>query len=417
MKILWIVNVELPDIASEFGRAANTEGWLNVMSVQLVEQSDVQLHIACRCREGDYHKYGKNGIYYYSFFKSTDKRLEEIFSDVQPDLVHIWGTEFEHSYIATCILERLHMTGRTIISIQGLVSIIGEYHYTTSLPAKVIYGRTLAEFLFRRVYTNISDGQREMVRQGDLEQATLQKNVYCIGRTDFDYACIRQINPHITYFHCFETLRDGFYKRRWRLERCKKHTIFFGQSYYPVKGVHIFIKAVAIIKEKYPDIKVKIVGKDIFEKISVKDRLVNRSYPRYLRELINRHELRTCIEWLGQQTEEEMIEQYCSSNVFVSSSLIENSSNSIGEAMLLGMPIVASDVGGIKSLMEHHKEGILYQETAPYMLADGVIRIFENDEWACQLGENAHQRASIIHDRDNNLKKLLEIYKTVAKRG
>lgn len=42
--------------------------------------------------------------------------------------------------------------------------------------------------------------------------------------------------------------------------------------------------------------------------------------------------------------------------------------------MLLVMPIVTSDVGGIKSLLKHNKEGILYQETAPYMLADGVIR-------------------------------------------
>lgn len=417
MNVLWFVNVELPSIAMEFGRVVNTGGWLNVMSEQLSKQFGIELHIAYPGKQDCCAKFEHRGIYYYSFSKSFYECIQNIIIDVQPDLVHIWGTEFEHSYIATCILERLHMIGRTIISIQGLVSIIGEYHYATCLPVKVIYGRTLAEFLFRRVYTNISDAQREMIRQGDLEQITLQKNVFCIGRTDFDYACIRQINPHMTYFHCYETLREGFYKRRWRLERCEKHTIFFGQSYYPVKGVHIFIEALAIIKEKYPDIKVKIVGKDIFEKISVKDRLVNRSYPRYLRELINRHELRTCIQWLGQQTEEEMIEQFCSSNVFVSSSLIENSSNSIGEAMLLGMPIVASDVGGVKSLMEHNKEGILYQETAPYMLADGVIRIFENDEWACQLGENAHQRASIIHDRDNNLKKLLEIYKTVAKRG
>lgn len=414
MKVLWIVNVELPNIAEKFGRTVNTGGWLHAMSVQLADQEEVELHIACLCNEDNYNRYEKEGVYYYSFSKPLYKRLEEIIIDVKPDLIHIWGTEFEHSFVATCILEKLQLIEHTVISLQGLVSIYGKFHYITGLPAKVVYARTIAEFFFREIYTNIADGQKNMIRQGEKEILTLQKNKYCIGRTDFDYACVRQINPSMKYFHCNETLREGFYERRWDIEKCKKHTIFFGQSYYPVKGIHIFIQALVIIKERYPDIKVKIVGKNIFEKNSVKDKLVNRSYPKYLRKLIIQNGLRDCIEWLGQQTEEEMIEQYCNSNVYVCASLIENSSNSVGEAMLLGMPVVASDVGGIKSLLEHNKEGILYQETAPYMLADGVIRIFENNRLASYLGENAYKRACITHDREKNKSDLLKIYSEVT---
>lgn len=415
MKVLWIVNIEMPNIAVEFGRTVNTGGWLNVMSAQLANQEEVELHIACLCKKNSYNRYEKKGVYYYSFSKPFYKRLEEIISNIKPDLIHIWGTELEHSFVATCILEKLYLIEHTVISLQGLVSVIGKFHYITGLPSRVVYARTIAEFFFRKIYTNIADEQRNMISRGKKEALTIQKCKYCIGRTDFDYAYIRQLNSRMKYFHCNETLREGFYENRWSIEKCKRHTIFFGQSHYPVKGVHVFVQALAIIREKYPDVKVKIIGKNIFEKNRLRDKLVNRSYPKYLRKLIIQNGLRDCIEWLGQQTEKEMIEQYCNSNVYVCASLIENSSNSVGEAMLLGMPIVASDVGGIKSLLEHNKEGILYQETAPYMLADGVIRIFENDNLACQLGEKAYKRACITHDREKNLSDLLKIYRSIAR--
>lgn len=414
MRVLWIVNVELPDIAYEFGRSANTGGWLNLLSTQLAAQPEIELHVACPCDKNDYNRYKKQGIYYYAF-KPLSKRIENIIVSVNPDLVHIWGTEFEHSYIATCILEKLCLIEHTVISIQGLVSTCGKYHFVTGLPMNVVRARTLAEFIFRWVYPNIADEQKRMILQGRKEHATIRKNKYCIGRTDFDFACVRQINSQIKYFHCNETLRSGFYEKRWDIEKCERHSIFFSQSYYPIKGVHIFVEALAIIKEKYPDVTVKIVGKDIFNRQTLKDKFINRSYPQYLRKLIKKNGLQGCIRWLGQQSESEMIEQYCNANVFVSASTIENSSNSIGEAMLLGMPIVASDVGGIKSLMEHNKEGILYQETAPYMLAEGVFRIFENDSLACRLGENAHKKAYMIHDKERNRESLLAIYKEIIK--
>lgn len=414
MKVLWIVNVELPDIALEFKRDANTGGWLNTVAAQFSVCPELDLFIACPCREDNYSGYKKNNVLYYSLAKPFADRIDDIITEVNPDLIHIWGTELEHALDAVCVLKKRDLLGYTIVSIQGLVSACAG-HYIIGLPAKTVYSRTLAEFIFRGIYLNIADAQKTMEKAGKREMLVLQKSKFCIGRTDWDYALARQINPQIKYFHCNETLRESFYRKRWNIEKCCRHTIFFGQSHYPVKGVHIFIEALAIIKKTYQDVNVKIIGKDVFLRNSLKDKLVNRSYPKYLRKLIKKYDLVECIEWIGAQTEEQMVEQYCSANVFVSSSLIENSSNSIGEAMLLGMPIVASDVGGIKSLLEHNREGILYQETAPYMLADGVMRIFENDALACELGENAHKRAMITHDKEKNKNDLLEIYQQIAR--
>ena len=82
--------------------------------------------------------------------------------------------------------------------------------------------------------------------------------------------------------------------------------------------------------------------------------------------------------------------------------------------MLLGMPCVSSDVGGVKNLMEHGKEGFVYQADAPYMLAYYVCRIFEDEQLASLLGESAAKKAAATHDRAANTARLAEIYQEIC---
>lgn len=65
-----------------------------------------------------------------------------------------------------------------------------------------------------------------MEKQGKEEIFTLKKAKHCIGRTDWDYACAKQINPKIQYHFCNETLRPRFYESEWNYEECKKIRCF-----------------------------------------------------------------------------------------------------------------------------------------------------------------------------------------------
>ena len=109
-----------------------------------------------------------------------------------------------------------------------------------------------------------------------------------------------------------------------------------------------------------------------------------------------------------------MKQAYLSCNVFVLPSTIENSPNSLGEAMLLGVPCVASDVGGVTSMLEHEKEGLVYQSSAPYVLAHHIVRLFDLKADAARFGGAAAARARITHDPEENRKALLGIYETLS---
>ena len=96
-------------------------------------------------------------------------------------------------------------------------------------------------------------------------------------------------------------------------------------------------------------------------------------------------------------------------------SFIENSPNSLGEAMLLGVPVVASKTGGIPSLVEDGKEVLLTEPGDSAMLAERVLDIFDDGMFAELLGENAAARAALTHDRMANYKMLTWIYEEIAK--
>ena len=81
--------------------------------------------------------------------------------------------------------------------------------------------------------------------------------------------------------------------------------------------------------------------------------------------------------------------------------------------MLLGVPCVAADVGGVTTMMIHEKEGFVYQSTAPYMLAYYICKIFAMEDAVASMGLTAKEHAVHTHDPEKNLQDLLAIYQSV----
>lgn len=114
-----------------------------------------------------------------------------------------------------------------------------------------------------------------------------------------------------------------------------------------------------------------------------------------------------------------MKERFLLSHVFVCPSILENSPNSLGEAMLLGVPSAAARTGGIPDMIKDGEEGVLFCPGSPGEIAEAVCAVFdrERDETGRTLAQRLcaaeRRRARATHDGKTNYERLMEIYQKI----
>ena len=143
----------------------------------------------------------------------------------------------------------------------------------------------------------------------------------------------------------------------------------------PEKNHKMLIKAFSIFSIQFPDYNLKIYGDGIME-----EELRN-----YIQEL-NLKEKIYILPFTNN-----LHQEIRKSGVYVSSSDGEGISNAILEAMAMGIPTIATDcpIGGSKMCIQQRENGILVQVGDAAMLADAMIEIVSDQEFADRISQNA----------------------------
>jgi glycosyltransferase involved in cell wall biosynthesis len=113
----------------------------------------------------------------------------------------------------------------------------------------------------------------------------------------------------------------------------------------------------------------------------------------------------------GPLTAEGLIEQLLMADLYVHPSHIDNSPNSVCESMLLGMPVIAGNVGGVSSLIQHGVNGILYNSHDPFELAGRILEYADNRKPYHEYGVAARKFAISRHDPKRIVETVLNTYK------
>lgn len=421
IKVLWITNILFPDICKELHRTSPvTGGWMKSLADTLLEQYP-HIELAVAALYGTNKKLLEKKIghityyclpydeYHTRYNPAMEDTWKEIANRFKPDIVHIHGTEFPYG------LAYLKANGgaHAIISIQGLVGAYARYSLG-SIPRNILSKyRTFHD----RLKKTILNAPEKMEEQGKLEYEYLKYAHHVIGRTEWDKVHVWAINPTCQYHVCNETLRLPFYnKEKWDINTCKRHSIFLSQAQKPIKGIHKIIEAMPFILREYPDTKVYVAGTNFLKRESLKDKLRFNTYANYVLSLIKKHHLEKKFIFTGPLDEYQMAEQYKQAHIFVCPSSIENSPNSLGEAQLMGVPCIASYVGGIPSMVVDKISGLLYRFEEHEMLANLVCKIFSDDNLALKLSHQGIIAAEERHNRKHNAQTTFTIYTNIINR-
>lgn len=413
MKVLWFSNS--PGNAVEFlGDSFVGSSWVSALDKRL--QNNVELHLAFYYpKRSDSFKYGKTTYHpiagknwKFNVLKNVLRskildrqdlgRYLEIINKVQPDIIHIHGTENPFG----CIIPYTEVP--VIVSIQGFLTVI-DHKFQNSFTRRDLKAggfsyKHLKENILRKSFLRT---KKELIGRKKIEQRNLRESKYLIGRTDWDRRVATLLAPNSRYYHCDEILRDVFYEKEWKYTDKTSILIHSTINNTPYKGFETICEAMTELKGMsgiLPEWQIAGINQDD-QIVKVTRRKLKSKFPNM------------GIKYLGKVDDRQMAEVMCNADVFVSPSHIENSSNSLCEGMILGLPCIATNVGGTSTLVCDGKDGILVQDGDPWGLAGAIYELIRNPDVAISFSENARRKALSRHDPAKIINDLVEIYKEV----
>jgi len=229
----------------------------------------------------------------------------------------------------------------------------------------------------------------------------MQKAKNFAGRTEWDASISSLLNPRSKYFKVNRILKPVFYESFWDNINPNKGSLRIhtttSNSFY--KGFEIISEAAYLLQRSGYNVEWNIAG------ILANDWSVRAAK----KKLKNRYG-EGCFVFKGKISAQELVESMLASDLYVSASHIENSPNSVAEAQLIGMPCIATGVGGTATYIEHNISGIIVPPGDPYALAGAIKEIYENNEKRKSLSRNARNIAAIRHKKSQIKQDILKAY-------
>jgi glycosyltransferase involved in cell wall biosynthesis len=417
MKVLWFSNT--PAGGEESLKADGTRaGWLSSLDKALRDKLELSVAFYFP-RYAESFEY--QGVHYFPicnknwkfsiikkilFGDFTDREDLPIYLDiirkVQPDVIHIHGTENPFGSLMGEIEIPI------VLSIQGNCTVYTHKYYSGIERNYASHKRANVwspySWIFNKSFNSSYNSiKNSYIRITKREQDNLKNCENIIGRTDWDRRVTRILAPKSVYYHNDEVLRDLFYHKKWGKHNNKKNIIHSTIGEVIFKGFETICQSLNELNKIGIDIEWHVAGVSkncLLDKV-VKKKL-NNSYPA------------EGLVLLGSLDEQALLEKMLEADIFVMPSHIENSPNSLCEAMMIGMPCITTLAGGSSSLLKDKEEGLVIQDGDPWSMAGAILELLQNPEIASLYGQNGRKIALARHNPNKIVADLLSIYQQIT---
>ncbi len=168
------------------------------------------------------------------------------------------------------------------------------------------------------------------------------------------------------------------------------------------KGFEYLIKAIKIVAEKHEAVELSIIGEG-----ELHDKLHN---------LTSRLGLDDKVKFIGARSNEDCIEELGKSDIAVLPCVIAENGDmdvcplTLQEAMAMGIPVVSTEIGSIKELVENGSEGILVRERDEATLAEAILELIRDPELRKYMGSKGMEKIIKEFNINTQMNKQTEIW-------
>ncbi len=173
------------------------------------------------------------------------------------------------------------------------------------------------------------------------------------------------------------------------------------------KGPDVFIRACSAVAQQVQQAKFLLVGSPLYG---------DKEYVNFLKKLSSELKMDEKIIFTGFR--EDAFDVISSADCLVhASTLPEPFGLVIVEAMSLGVPVIATNAGGVPEIVEDGVTGILVPPGDANSLASAMVRLLVDPDLRKEMGERAKTRAFELFDIRNNSREIFDALESVAKKG
>ncbi len=252
----------------------------------------------------------------------------------------------------------------------------------THNEAACLYATPAARLARGRVVVNTRHGQgvKPGTRPGRVFAlvSRLVDSVVCVSKDSADLASGLGISPHR-----IAMIWNGIDTERFPVSGpCRQGPAILVSRLSAEKDIRTLIQAVPSVLRRIPQFRLRLVG-------------TGACRPS-LEELTAQLGLQQQVEFAGEKRDvAQELRQAC---MFVLPSLTEGVSLSLLEAMSVGLPIVATRVGGNVEVVEENRTGLLVSPGSPAALAEAIVTLASDPELSYRMGQEGRQRVEKSFD-------------------
>jgi glycosyltransferase involved in cell wall biosynthesis len=296
------------------------------------------------------------------------RQLRRVVYQLRPDLIHVHGTEYGYGLAA------IGIGVPTVVSIQGLIG---------------LYAMVAPGFSYRL--------------QALIERQVISSTPYVGCRTAWAADFVRGLNPGANVVQMNEAINEVYFRNSVRPAGTQR-IVMVGEIVRR-KGVEEAVEAMRLVVSEFPSAKLSIVGLG-----------VSASYLDGLKTRAAALRIDGNVEWLGFKPAAEIAALHAEAALLIHPSHIDNSPNAVAEAMASGLPVIASEVGGIPSMIEHDVTGILVKPCNHVELANAIIALLRSEPERRRLAANARKVAIERNLPANAADETMRVYRDIVAR-
>ncbi len=408
MKVIWIS-------ASIFSEQEEKQSgaWQKSLALKLALNKDIELiNISYQNTSREVIQFSYSNIKQYGLPrigkakrgfppKETGLLFKKIIFENKPDIIHIWGSENPLKLLAF----NQKLPGIKVMSMQGVLGSIADCLLNGLTYRELVSTIGVRELLMRETLFSI---KKSFYQDAKIEHEMIKKCKYIITQSEWTESQIKPINSNAQFFRINRVLRDTFVAaKKWNEFEHEKPIIYSAAIGYSLKGLHVLIKSLSIVKSIFPNVELRLAGavgrKDFF----------GDGYIRLIIRMINKYGLQKNIIWLGAITADQIVKNLQQSSVFVNPSYIESYSVVVAEAMAVGTPSVLSFAGAMPELAEINKEALFFTPGDYRQCAAKIIKLISDNKLAFEISVNAQKKAEYRNSITNTAAEQIRIYNEI----